>query len=229
MAQKRSKPHQTEPDMRVEPVNGTEASEAASDSDLTPVEEQEIPTTPGPKPVEDIDAESAAIDTVAERDTEMATLKDQVLRAMAEVENTRKRLTKERDDAARYGAASLARDMLNVADNLRRALDSIPEDALADETPFKALADGVKLIEEELLAAFTRHGVEKIEPWGEKFDHNFHQAMMELENTGKPPGTIAQVMAPGYVLNGRLLRPAMVGIAKGPAGEGDKKKVDTTA
>lgn len=224
----------------------TEAAgiDAEAGSDGTP----KMSVEPGPKPV---DAETAPLspaeklaeETVATGDAgvdprtavlakEVASLKDQLLRAMAETENTRRRLTKERDDSARFGATNFAKDMLSVADNLHRALESMPEGADADNGPLKALAEGLKLTEDELLKAFERHGIVKIDPYGEKFDYNLHQAMMQLDNTGKPAGTVAQVLAPGYVMHDRLLRPAMVGVAKGEPSdkEADKdKRVDTTA
>lgn len=167
-----------------------------------------------------------AEEAVPESQAEIARLKDQLLRALAEVENTRRRGEREREDTARYAISGFARDILTVADNLRRALDNIPAEARADDELLNTLAQGVEATEREMLAAFERHGIRKIEPLNEKFDHNFHQAMFEVPNTGKPAGTVVEVMQPGYVLNGRLLRPALVGVAKG---EPDQAHVDTTA
>jgi molecular chaperone GrpE len=150
---------------------------------------------------------------------EIARLKDQLLRALAEIENTRRRAEREREDTARYAISAFARDILTVADNLRRALDNIPAHAREKDEMLNTLAVGVEATERELLAGFERHGLRKIEPLGEKFDHNFHQAMFEIADTGKPPGTIVQVMQAGYVLHGRLLRPALVGVAKGEPAE----------
>ncbi|MDJ0949961.1 MAG: nucleotide exchange factor GrpE [Alphaproteobacteria bacterium] len=224
-----------------QPTAAEEAAETA-EAEAKAAQEAEadaaaqVTTEPGPKPVEPETAAGTEAgedeNPVARLETEVGELKDQLLRAMAETENTRRRLTKDRDDAFKYGASNLARDLLNVADNLRRALEAIPEDALAEDEALKALADGVKLTEDELLKAFERHGIQKIDPYGEKFDHNHHQAMMQLENTGKPAGTVAQVLAPGYVLHDRLLRPAMVGVAKGEPNDDkaeDESRVDTTA
>ena len=169
---------------------------------------------------------------IAELEAESAAYKDQHLRALAEVENVRRRGTKEREDAVRYAATNVARDLLSTADNLRRAIESVPEtEGLNDVT--KNLLEGVAATERELLAAFERNGIKQVSPLGQKFDHNFHQAIFEVESTGKPAGTVVQVLQPGYVLQDRLLRPAMVGVAKGGA-EADPadtrhRPVDTTA
>jgi molecular chaperone GrpE len=172
-------------------------------------------------------------------EAEAADFKDKALRAMAEVENIRRRAQRERDDAVKYAAANIARDLLSTADNLRRALVSMNEALIADEGT-RSLLTGVAATERELLAAFEKNGIRRLDPKGERFDHNFHQAIFEVENTGKPAGTIVEVLQPGYVLHERLLRPAMVGVAKGgpaPAyadqSEGDPPKagehVDTSA
>jgi len=156
-------------------------------------------------------------------EAELAETKDRLLRALAETENVRRRTERERTDAARYGGANLAKELLNVADNLRRALDAMPEEQASDER-MKQLLQGVAATERELLAAFERGGIRRIDPLGERFDHNLHQAMFEVESSGQPPGTIVQVLQPGYVMHDRLLRPALVGVAKGaPA---DMPRVD---
>src|SRR5258708_31757944 len=147
-------------------------------------------------------------------EAQAAEFKDKALRAMAEVENIRRRAQREREDAVKYAATNVARDLLSTADNLRRALASVNEAQLADETT-KSLLTGVAATERELLAAFEKNGIKRLDPKGERFDHNFHQAIFEVENTGKPAGTIVEVLHPGYVLHDRLLRPAMVGVAKG--------------
>jgi molecular chaperone GrpE len=153
---------------------------------------------------------------IAALEAELADAQDRLLRALAETENTRRRAQRERADAEKYGLGKFANDMLPVADNLRRALDSLPESEASDDRTRSLLA-GVAATERELLAAFERHGLKRIDPMGEKFDHNFHQAVFEAENSGRPPGTIVEVLQPGYVLHDRLLRPAMVGVAKGGA------------
>lgn len=146
---------------------------------------------------------------------EAADYKDKALRAVAELENYRRRADKERDDVAKYAISNFAREMLPVADNLRRALDAQPPVAGDAAAPLKAFVSGVELTERELLAAFERFGLKKIDPLGEPFDHNFHQAMFEIEDASKPSGLVVQVMQSGYVLKDRLLRPAMVAVSKG--------------
>ena len=151
---------------------------------------------------------------LARSEVELAETRDRLPRALAETENVRRRTERERADALKYGSASLAKELLNVADNLRRALDAAPAEQAVDERT-KTLLQGVAATERELLAAFERNGIRRIEPAGERFDHNLHQAIFEVENTGQPPGTVVQVLQPGYVMHDRLLRPAMVGVAKG--------------
>ncbi len=151
---------------------------------------------------------------LAAAEAEAAEAKDRLLRALAEMENLRRRAQREREDATKYAASNFARDMVNVADNLRRALASVPEAQIEDDLT-RNLLTGVAATERELLATFERHGLRRVDPLGEPFDHNFHQAIFEMENTGHPAGTVAQVLQPGYVMHDRLLRPAMVGVAKG--------------
>jgi molecular chaperone GrpE len=153
---------------------------------------------------------------VAALEVELAEHKDRLLRALAEAENTRRRAQRERDDATRYAISGFARELLSAADNLRRALDSLPEAEVADERTRSLLA-GVAATERELLSVFERHGIRRIDPMGERFDHNLHQAIFEVEHGDRPPGTIIEVLQPGYLLHDRLLRPAMVGVAKPPA------------
>jgi molecular chaperone GrpE len=163
------------------------------------------------------DAEAATPEErVAALEAELAEAQDRLLRALAETENVRRRAQRERVDAEKYGLGKFAGDLLSVADNLRRALDSLPE-AEAKDDRTRGLLEGVAATERELLAAFERHGLKRIDPKGERFDHNFHQAVFEIENSGRPAGTIVEVLQPGYVVHDRLLRPAMVGVAKGGA------------
>lgn len=166
---------------------------------------------------------------------QVAQLKDQLLRALAENENARRRAQREVEDARKYAVANFARDVLTVADNLSRALAAVPEDAKGHEE-LSALVEGVSLTERELLAMMERHGIRKIEPKGEKFDHNLHQAMFEAEVAGVEAGTVIEVAQAGYVIGDRLLRPAMVGVAKksaaatsGSAAPGGGDQVDTKA
>jgi len=146
---------------------------------------------------------------------EAAALKDQLLRALAEMENVRRRAQRDRDDAAKYGIAVFANDLLAVADNLRRALEALPVEALEADEYLRNLAAGVELTERQFLAALERHGVRKFEPLGEKFDSHLHQAVFEVPDTDQPAGTVVRLLQAGYMLHDRLLRPAMVGVAKG--------------
>lgn len=152
---------------------------------------------------------------------EVAELKDQLLRALAETENVRRRAQKERLDTAKYAAAPLLRDLLAVADNLGRAVDSVPESELAGDERLQFLLDGVKLTEKELNTAFDRHSVVRINPLGERLDPHRHEAMFEVPDPSQPSGTVVQVIQPGYLLHDRLLRPARVGIAKGGPAAGE--------
>ena len=143
-------------------------------------------------------------------------LKDRALRTAAEMENLRRRTARDVHDARSYAIANFARDMLSVSDNLRRALDAIPAEAkAAGDAGFRALIEGVDITERAMLSALERHGVKKLQPEGEKFDPNFHQAMFEVPTTNVPANTVVQVVQPGYSIGDRVLRPAMVGVAKG--------------
>jgi molecular chaperone GrpE len=174
-----------------------------------------------------IGAAEAREDAQAQIARENAALKDQLLRIAAEMENLRRRTARDVHDARTYAIANFARDMLNVSDNLRRALDAIPAEALEDGNEgLKALAEGVDLTERSLLDALDRHGVKKLEPEGQKFDANFHHAMFEVPDASVPNNTVVRVVQAGYIIGDRVLRPAMVGIAKGgpkqPAATGDQ-------
>lgn len=149
-----------------------------------------------------------------ELEAEVEKLKDQLLRTLADLENYRKRAEREREDMAKYAITSFARELLTVSDNLRRAMESIPENHEDPKKLLESLLKGVEITEQELLSIFTKHHIEKVDPMGQVFDHQLHQAMFEVEETDQAPGTIVQVLQPGYTLHGRLLRPAMVGIAK---------------
>jgi len=145
-----------------------------------------------------------------------AEYKDKLLRVLAEMENLRKRTEREIADARAYGIANFARDILAVADNMDRALGALDADLRQKaDAGTKALLDGVELTERELLKALEKHGVKKFEPLGEKFDPNLHQAMYEVPDPSLPAGTVAQVVQPGYLIGERVLRPALVAVAKG--------------
>ncbi|MGB3503316.1 MAG: nucleotide exchange factor GrpE [Mesorhizobium sp.] len=143
-------------------------------------------------------------------------LKDRALRLAADMENLRRRTQRDVADARTYGVTNFARDMLTVSDNLRRALDAVSEEVKSSaDASLKSLVEGVDITERGLLSTLERHGVKKLEPQGEKFDPNFHQAMFEVPNPEVPNGTVVQVVQSGYSIGDRVLRPAMVGVARG--------------
>lgn len=154
------------------------------------------------------------VETLAKENAEN---KDRLLRTLAEMENLRKRTEREVSDMRQYGIASFARDVLAVADNMERALEALDAELRETANPaIKTLLDGVELTERELLKVLEKHGVKKFEPKkGDKFDPNLHQAMYELPDPTQPAGTVAQVVQPGYMIGERMLRPALVGVAKG--------------
>lgn len=208
-----------------EPVEEVQISEEAQQ-----IVEEEAPEA------ESADApEAEAADAAPEPtpEQEAAEMKDRLLRALADVENTRRRAAKDVEDARKYGASGFAKDLLNVSDNLRRALETVSDDMREGDEGVKNLVLGIEMVEKELLTAFERQGITRVDPIGEPFDHNLHQAMYEKPGTEYANGTVAEVMQAGYVMHDRLLRPAMVAVAKGapeaetPPGEVDS--VDTTA
>jgi len=166
---------------------------------------------------------------------EAAEARDRMLRTLAEMENLRKRTTKEVADARLYGITGFARDVLDIADNLQRALDAVPAEAKANADPgLKALIEGVELTERSLLNALEKNGVKKFDPAGGKFDPNFQQAMFEVPDPSVPAGTVVQVMQSGYMIGERVLRPALVGVSKGgakapPAAPANGNEPDTAA
>jgi molecular chaperone GrpE len=166
---------------------------------------------------------------IAELEAEIARLKDQALRALAEQENTRRRAQRDVEENSKYAVSNFARDMLPVGDNLRRALDTIGAEARAADPALAKFAEGVELTERELLNILDRYGIKRVDPVGQPFDHNLHQAVMQVENSTQAPGTVVQVFQPGYTIHGRLLRPAMVTVAKGSGAGAPGAKVDTTA
>jgi molecular chaperone GrpE len=160
----------------------------------------------------------ASPDPTAELARESADLKDRLLRSLAEMENLRRRTEKQVADERVYGIASFARDMLAVADNMRRALDAVtPELRETADPAVKALIEGVELTERELLKVLEKHGVKKLEPLGGKFDPNLHQAMYEVPDPSVPAGTVVQAVQAGYTIGDRVLRPALVAVSKGGA------------
>lgn len=161
------------------------------------------------------DPEEGTLDAL---NKELMEAKDRTLRTLAEMENLRRRTAREVSDARTYGISGFARDVLEIADNLQRALDAVPAEARAAAEPgLKALIEGVELTERSLHNALEKHGVKRFDPSGEKFDPNVHQAMYEVPDSSIPAGTIAQVIQAGYMIGERVLRPALVGVAKGGA------------
>ena len=162
------------------------------------------------------DASTAPEQAGGDPATLAAELKDRLLRTLAEMENLRKRTAREVTDARVYGVTSLARDLLGVADNMRRALEAVtPAMRASTEPGVKAFIEGVELTERELEKALEKNGVQQFNPRGEKFDPNFHQAMFEVPNASVPAGSVVEVMQPGYKIGERVLRPALVGVSKG--------------
>jgi len=164
-------------------------------------------------------------DIIAALRVEAADLKDRLLRAHAEVENIRKRSEREKEETAKYAITKLARDIVGVGDNFQRAIDAVPPDAVERDAALKSFLEGVTLTERELLNVLERYGIRKIIPHNEPFNPHVHQAVMEMQRTDVPAGTVVQVFQAGFVIEDRVLRPAMVAVAKGgpkpaPATEG---------
>jgi molecular chaperone GrpE len=160
--------------------------------------------------------DAAPADPMAALAREAADTKDRLLRTLAEMENMRRRTEREVADARTYGITAFARDILAVADNMDRALKALDAEIREKaDAGVKALLDGVELTERELLNVMEKHGIAKIEPQGQKFDPNLHQAMFEVSDPSVPAGTVVQIVQPGYTIGGRVLRPALVAIAKG--------------
>lgn len=164
-----------------------------------------------PADIDEEKSDDVRLDVLQE---ELDKTKDQMMRALAEAENARKRAVKERQDASRFAISSFARDLLDVADNLRRALDAVPQELADSDERIKNLIGGIGATERAMLNSFEKNGIKKIEPMDQTFDPNFHEVMFETPGTGKPANTVIQVIDNGYVLNDRLLRPARVGVAK---------------
>ncbi len=188
-------------------------TEKEASAEETPAAESEV----------EIEAEAEAeapADATAALQAEVAALKDQLLRALAETENLRRRGQREREDALKYAAVPFMRDLIGIVDNLRRAMDSVSPEALEADEHLKTLMAGLEMTEAELATVFERHHIVKIDPLGERLDPHSHEAMFEVPDPETPSGTVVQVVQAGYRLHDRLLRPAQVGVAKGgPAPE----------
>src|SRR5271165_6111536 len=194
-------------------MNDTNAERGA---ETTPPEARPAPAEP---------AERDAFSVVEALNAENTQLKDRVLRTLAEMENLRRRTEREVADAKTYGAASFARDMLSVVDNLARALEHLPAEARANADPqIRSVIEGVDLTARDLEAVLGRHGVRKLDPKGQKFDPNFHQAIFEAPDETLPAGTVSQVVQSGWTIGDRVLRPAMVGVSKGGPRQAPKEE-----
>ena len=198
------------PDDKTDP---TEPEDLAKPADILKAEAQDA--DPGLKLGADLDALLA----------ENAEMRDRLLRTLADMENLRRRTEREKADTARYAITNFARDVLTVGDNLKRTMDHVPAEAAAQDPALKSFLEGVELTERELLNVLERHGVTRIEPLGQRFDPNSHQAMYEVPDPSVPEGTVVDVMQSGYAIGDRCLRPALVAVAKGgakqPKAQGD--------
>jgi molecular chaperone GrpE len=154
--------------------------------------------------------------TIARLETEIAETRDRLLRALAEVDNVRRRGEREREDTARYAISRFAGDLLSVADNLRRALEAVPPGAQDESQLLGKLVDGVGATEREMQRVFEKNGLKRLDPSGQKFDPNFHEVLFELEQPDLEPGRVVQVLEAGYTVGDRLLRPARVAVSKAP-------------
>ncbi len=161
---------------------------------------------------------------IRELEAQLAEMKNEGLRHLAEAENTRKRAAKERDDTMKYAVSKFAKDMLDVADNLQRALAAVKPEMIENDPAVKSLFTGVEATQRQLTAVLERQGITKIDPTGQKFDPNHHQVVSEVDAPGTAPGTVVQTLQTGYMIHDRLLREAMVTVAKG--GQAAPQSVD---
>ncbi|WP_084264650.1 nucleotide exchange factor GrpE [Sneathiella glossodoripedis] len=210
----------TNPNSQETPENEQGVEQGSENLETVSQEELDAATADAIAEAQETQAPQEDVLSVEEQQAaEIADLKEKLLRAMAETENMRRRSQKDKEDALNYGVTKFARDMLTISDNLRRAIDAVSEEDRENET-VKTLLTGVEMTESELLSTFSKHKIQLIEAEGKKFDPNLHQAMFEIENPDVEPGTVLQVVQPGYVIADRLLRPALVGVSKG----GQKKE-----
>ena len=192
--------HQKEESDDIEELKKENTNENPSESD-TPISDEDI---------------------ILKLNEEISNLKDQRLRAIAELENFRKRAEKDQSDALKYGVANFAKEIINIKDNIERAQSSISDEIKTNEA-VKSVVEGLDLIAQATVSTFEKIGIKKVESINQKFDHNLHQAMMEIEKDEMEPGTIVQEILPGYTLHDRLLRPAMVGVSKNTQENQDNK------
>ncbi len=222
--------------------DNTEAKETPSkDNDAVTQEAVEVPCAPEtlvdgePNAGGDNDSEESAEgapvatpeENIAALEAECADLKDRLLRAVAETENVRRRAQRDKEDTARYAVTNFGRETLAVADNLRRALDSVDEETRKSNGAVENLMIGVEMTERELMSAFERVKITRMEPLGQRFDPNVHEAMFEYEDPSHPAGSVGQVIEAGYMIHDRPLRPAKVGVTKGGPVAQPKAAADT--
>ncbi len=189
-----------------------QATEPAAASDTEVDLDPETVSEPEDAEEERDASDGADVETLQ---AEIADLNDKLLRALAETENIRRRAERDKGDASKYAISNFAREMLSVGDNLRRALSIVEADARKEHAVIEQLMVGLEMTDREIQNTFERFGIKDIEAMGEKFDHNLHEAMFEIDDPSKPAGTVVQVVETGYVLKDRLLRPAKVGVSKG--------------
>ena len=215
-----------------EPQTAQEAAQDDAPAEASAATSEE-PAPDGAGGAEEADGAESPWSSDNPLEAEIADLKDKLLRSLAENENQIRRARRDREDATKYAAANFARDMLSVADNMRRAMEAVPETLNKEDEAVKGFLEGIELTERELLTTLERHGIKKISPLGEKFDHDHHEALFEVPTGDAEPGTVMQVVEEGYIIHDRLLRAARVGVAKAlapPSGdEEDSHQVDTTA
>lgn len=201
-----------------------------NEANKSPAEKLAANQPPAPEAVEEAYSESED-NEVAQLQEEIAQLQDKVLRTAAEMQNLRARTEKEIAEARKYGITAFARDLITVMEHMQLAISSIPQEKIEGDALFKNLHLGVKMTADELLGAFQKYGIKRVSPEiGEKFDHNFHQAMMEIPTAEQEPGSIVQVMQAGYCIHDRLIRPALVGVAKAlPSAQSEAANEDAPA
>lgn len=213
-------PHNTADEEEPEEIGADDISE----EELPPEIQAELEKEAAGEDAAKLAAESAekaepidenAPPTYEELESEVAALKDQLLRALAEGQNIRRRTERDKTDMAKYAITGFARQIVSVADNLARALGSVSEEARSSSEELSTLYTGIEMTDKELMNSFEQFNIKIVESIGQKFDHNIHQAMFEVEDLEQPAGMVVQEMQKGYVLHDRLLRPAMVGVTKG--------------
>jgi molecular chaperone GrpE len=193
-------------------TNGTAGAAPGQSASETPLDLQ-APEAAHPEP--DTPANKHADDVIAELRRDMSEYKDKYLRAHADMDNLRKRTEREKEDTAKYAVTRLARDLLGLGDNFQRALAAVPPGAADADPALKSLVDGITITEREYQTVLEKHGVKRIEALGEPFNPHLHQAVMQMPSADVPAGTIVQVFQPGYVIEDRTLRPAMVAVSNG--------------